>query len=187
MLEASILGSFPELALWKVLQMDSTSLYELVLVAIFARSPALTPTSAFPFWAMTWLIFTTRLNCVLQFPQERYSLPKFITQKDSMLTVPAQNIQYMVNYSQRRKTNNLTAAIVLDDLVRSILRATTGNIGGTRSLLEGDGILAHILKPDVVNVARTHAMDPLGLVGADNNVPKVAYLYQRFYTRKKVL
>jgi hypothetical protein len=61
---------------------------------------------------------------------------------------------------------------VLDDLVVGALGTTADNVGGARGLLEGNSILAHILEPDIVDVARPLAVDTLGLVGTDDDVPE---------------
>lgn len=62
-----------------------------------------------------------------------------------------------------------TAAVVLDDLVISTVGATTDNVGCAVAL-DGDGILADILEPHVLEGASAQAVDTLLLVGTDDHV-----------------
>lgn len=65
-----------------------------------------------------------------------------------------------------------TAAVVLNDLIRGVV-GTTANDPGLLSglvVLDGDGILADVLEPDVLNGAVAIAVDALGLVLADDGV-----------------
>ena len=60
--------------------------------------------------------------------------------------------------------------VELDDLVRGGEGAAADDAGGAAVLLEGDGVLADVLEPDVLEGAGAAAMDALGLVGADDDV-----------------
>jgi hypothetical protein len=66
---------------------------------------------------------------------------------------------------------DVTAAIVLDDLIGSLVGTATDNVGGSATL-DRDGILTNILEPDELQVARAETMNALFLVGADNDVAK---------------
>lgn len=61
---------------------------------------------------------------------------------------------------------------MLDDLVASVVGATTNYPGLLTGLvvLDGNGILADVLKPDELEVARAVAVNTLGLVLADDDV-----------------
>jgi hypothetical protein len=74
--------------------------------------------------------------------------------------------------SRRVRTSRRTTAVVLDDLIAGTFGTTTDNVRGTRGLFDGNSILAHVLKPDIVDVARPLAVDTLCLVSTDNNVPE---------------
>jgi hypothetical protein len=60
---------------------------------------------------------------------------------------------------------NSTAAVMLDDLVRSVVGTTANNPRFLTCLisLDGDGVLTDILKPDKLEAAMTLAMDTFGL------------------------
>ncbi|ELU45096.1 pectate lyase domain-containing protein [Rhizoctonia solani AG-1 IA] len=64
----------------------------------------------------------------------------------------------------------LTSAVVLDDLVGRALSASAGNGGGAGALPDGDGVLAHVLEPDVADGARALAVHTLVLVCTDHGV-----------------
>ena len=72
---------------------------------------------------------------------------------------------------------------MLDDLVVGVLSTTSNDVGGSRGLPQGDGILADILEPDVVDVARTLAVDTLSLVGTDDDVPGRITVSWRAYSK----
>lgn len=77
---------------------------------------------------------------------------------------------------------------MLDDLVASLFRASADNRRGSGRLLDGDGIFADVLEPDVKQAAGAQAVDTcIGfslvsiqeqrqrtflLVGADDDIPK---------------
>jgi len=65
----------------------------------------------------------------------------------------------------------VSAAVVLDDLVRARLGATTNDVGSAAALLDCDGVLTDILEPDIVDVARAKAVNALLLVLSNDNVP----------------
>jgi len=67
---------------------------------------------------------------------------------------------------------DMTGTVMLDNLVRGGLGATTNNVGGAASLLDRDGVLADVLEPDVVEVAWTEAVDALLLILADDYIPE---------------
>lgn len=60
-------------------------------------------------------------------------------------------------------------AVDLDDLVGGVEGTAAGD-GDVAALLEGDGVFAHVLEPDVGDGAGAKAVDALGLVGADDDV-----------------
>lgn len=64
------------------------------------------------------------------------------------------------------------AAVVLDDLVASVVGATAYDPRLLTGLvvLDGNGILADVLEPDELEVARAVAVNTLGLVLADDHV-----------------
>ena len=64
---------------------------------------------------------------------------------------------------------DVTAAVVLDDLVGGLV-STAANDVGNSAALDGDGILADVLEPDKLEVAGAQAVDTLLLVGTDDNV-----------------
>ena len=66
---------------------------------------------------------------------------------------------------------NVSAAVVLHDLVRARLGATANDVGSSAALLDRDGVLADILEPDVVDVARAKAVNALLLVLSNDNIP----------------
>ena len=69
---------------------------------------------------------------------------------------------------------NTAAAVVLDDLIGGVESTTTTDNGHSASgiLLDGNGILADVLKPGVLDgAATTETVDALALIGADNDVP----------------
>lgn len=68
--------------------------------------------------------------------------------------------------------NNRSTTIVLNDLIRSVESTTTVDVGSTRSLLEGESILTDILPPDIVESARTHAVNTFAVVWSNDNVGK---------------
>lgn len=59
---------------------------------------------------------------------------------------------------------------MLHDLVASTLGSAANNIRLPRGLLDGDRILAHVFEPDVIEVARTEAVDTLRLISANNDI-----------------
>lgn len=63
----------------------------------------------------------------------------------------------------------MTAAVVLDDLVRSFVRTSTNDIGGSTAE-DRDGILADILKPDELKVTRPFAVNALPLVSTNYDI-----------------
>ena len=60
---------------------------------------------------------------------------------------------------------------MLHNLVAGRLGTSTDDVGLTRGLLDCDSILADVLEPDVVEIARTKTMYAFGLVGANHDVP----------------
>lgn len=66
---------------------------------------------------------------------------------------------------------DVTAAVVLDDLVVGV-EGTTADDLGVAVALDGDGVLADVLEPDVLESARANAVDTLALVSADDDVPQ---------------
>lgn len=64
---------------------------------------------------------------------------------------------------------DVAAAVVLDDLVGGGEGAAADDVG-LAIALDGDGVLAHVLEPDVLEVAGAEAVDALGLVCADDDV-----------------
>ena len=67
---------------------------------------------------------------------------------------------------------DMTGTVMLDNLVRGSLGATTNNVGGAASLLDRDGVLADVLEPDVVEVAWTEAVYAFLLILADDYIPE---------------
>jgi hypothetical protein len=67
-----------------------------------------------------------------------------------------------------------SSTVVLDDFVVGALGATTDDVGCARLLLDGDGVLAHGLEPDVFDGALAHAVDALALLGSDDDVLELA-------------
>jgi len=65
-----------------------------------------------------------------------------------------------------------TAAVVLENLVLGAEGTTARDGGGLAGLLllDGEGVLAHGGPPDVGQLAATHAVDTLDLVGTDDDV-----------------
>jgi hypothetical protein len=63
-----------------------------------------------------------------------------------------------------------STSVVLQDLVRGGLGSSTVDVGGTRGLLEGCGILANVSPPDVVEGTRAEAVNSLAVVGANDDV-----------------
>lgn len=63
----------------------------------------------------------------------------------------------------------MAASVVLNDLVGSVVGTATNDVLGAVTL-EGDGVLANVLEPDVLEVAGAQAVDSLALVGADDDV-----------------
>ena len=61
---------------------------------------------------------------------------------------------------------------MLNDFVVGVLGASAGDGGRTGALPDGDCVLAYVLEPDVVDVARALAVDALGLIGSDDDVPE---------------
>lgn len=64
---------------------------------------------------------------------------------------------------------DVAAAVVLDDLVRGVVGTATDDVGCAITL-DGDGILADVLKPDKLEGAGAEAVHTLALVGADDDV-----------------
>jgi hypothetical protein len=64
------------------------------------------------------------------------------------------------------------AAVVLEDLVLGAERATARDCGGLAGLLllDGESVLADSGPPDVGQLAATHTVDTLDLVGTDDDV-----------------
>jgi hypothetical protein len=79
-----------------------------------------------------------------------------------------------------------SASIVLHDLVACCLSSSTNDVGLSRSLLDGNGIFADILEPNVVEVARSEAVHPLGLVSTDYDVSKRSTRSNRVVEEKQV-
>jgi hypothetical protein len=63
-------------------------------------------------------------------------------------------------------------AVVLNDLVAGAFGTTASDGGSTRCLTDGNSIFAYILEPDVLDRARALAVNTLGLISADNNIPE---------------
>lgn len=64
---------------------------------------------------------------------------------------------------------DVATTVVLDDLVVGTESATTNNVGNTVAL-DRDGVLADVLEPDKLKVARALAVNTLLLVGTNDNV-----------------
>lgn len=67
--------------------------------------------------------------------------------------------------------DGLTAAIVLEDLVDCVFRASTINEGYPRFLEECDPVLAYVFEPDVAESARSVAMNTFVGICTDHGVP----------------
>lgn len=72
---------------------------------------------------------------------------------------------------------DVTTAIVLDELVGAMVSATANYVGNAAAL-DGDGVLAHILEPDVFEVASAEAVDAFLLVGTDDNIAERSALLE---------
>jgi len=84
--------------------------------------------------------------------------------------VSARTVELAKVLSAVRVDDDITASVMLNDLVISILGSTPGDCRCSRGLLDGDGIFANILEPDIPQSARAQAVDTLRLVCADNNI-----------------
>lgn len=73
-----------------------------------------------------------------------------------------------------------TTAVMLDNLIRSVVRTTTNDprLVASDILLDGDGILTDIFEPDELKRAGALTVDTLGLVLADNAVSKSCALFK---------
>lgn len=78
----------------------------------------------------------------------------------------------------------LTTPVVLYDLVIGTPSTATNNIGRSRGLFNRNCILTHVLKPDVVYIARAETVHALGLVRANYDVPaaRLVAVWASFYT-----
>jgi hypothetical protein len=83
------------------------------------------------------------------------------------LTVPVLNSENVIRSGLSRPTTT----VVLNDLVVGALCTSTADRRGTRGLFDSNGILTDAFEPHVSDGARTLAVDALGLVGSDDNVP----------------
>lgn len=72
---------------------------------------------------------------------------------------------------------DFTTAIVLNNLVRSAIRAATNDVRSTIAL-DRDGVLADVLEPDKLERAGAQAVNALHLVGADDDVLERGALLQ---------
>lgn len=72
---------------------------------------------------------------------------------------------------------DVAAAIVLDDLVAGVVRATADNVGRAVTL-DGDGVLAHVLEPHKLEVAAAQAVHALALIGTNNDVAQSGALFE---------
>lgn len=66
---------------------------------------------------------------------------------------------------------DVTAAVVLYDLVVGV-EGTAADDLGVAVALDGDGVLADVLEPDVLESAGADTVDTLVLVGANDDVPQ---------------
>lgn len=75
---------------------------------------------------------------------------------------------------------NGTAAVVLDNLVRTVVSTTTDDpgLGASLIVLDGKSVLADVLPPDVLKSAVTGAVDTLSLVLADDDVAESGALVE---------
>lgn len=85
------------------------------------------------------------------------------------LAVTARSVNLAVVVGVEVDNVDVTAAVVLDELVGALEGTTADDVGNTVTL-DGDGILADILEPDELEVARSLAVDTLALVGTDDDV-----------------
>ena len=60
---------------------------------------------------------------------------------------------------------------MLHNLILSVFSTTANDVRLPRGLLNGNSILTDVLEPDVVEVARTEAVDTFSLVGTDDDIP----------------
>lgn len=60
--------------------------------------------------------------------------------------------------------------ILLNDLVRCPLRSSSDDVAGSRGLLDGEGVFANILPPDILDGAWAHAVNTLALFRADDDI-----------------
>jgi hypothetical protein len=72
---------------------------------------------------------------------------------------------------------DVAAAVVLDELVGAMVSAAANDVGNAAAL-DGDGVLAHILEPDVFEVASAEAVDAFLLVGTDDNIAERSALLE---------
>jgi hypothetical protein len=66
---------------------------------------------------------------------------------------------------------DVTASVVLDDLVGSLVGTASDDVGSSTTL-DSDGILADVLEPDKLKVASAKAVNTFLLVGTNNDVTK---------------
>ena len=72
---------------------------------------------------------------------------------------------------------DMSASVVLDDLVCGVESTTADDVGSTITL-DGDGILADVLEPDKLQRARAQAVNTLTLVGTDDDVAESGTLLE---------
>jgi hypothetical protein len=109
---------------------------------------------------------------VEQLPHDRYSFPKSWTQYESIFTEPVRIQVSKAIHTDFEGVLVLTAPVVLDDLVARSLGSASDDVRSPGRLLDGNRVLAHVLEPDIGEVARSEAMDAFGLVRSDHDVSR---------------
>lgn len=71
----------------------------------------------------------------------------------------------------------MTASVVLDNLIGSLISTTTNDIGSSTTL-NRDSILTNILKPDKLKVTSTKTVHALLLVRTNDNVAKSGTVFE---------
>lgn len=93
------------------------------------------------------------------------------------LAVTARSVDLAVVVGVEVDDVDVTAAVVLDDLVGGVVSTTTDDVGSAAAK-DGDGILADILEPGELDVARALAVNTLTLVGTDDDVSESGTLLE---------
>jgi hypothetical protein len=85
--------------------------------------------------------------------------------------VAASSVQFAKVLHAVRRDVHSSSTVVLHNLVARAFGATAPDGCGSRSLADGNCILAYILEPDVLDCAGALAVNTLCLISADDDVP----------------